>query len=137
MHMGHLALHRVVSSICNRRISDSFNSVIFIAVYFAKYLMQTKSIQLQCNVFCKWDGNDTRYRLYVNDELFTERSWIWSGKEYYLEEIIPIEAPPGLYEIKYELLEPTGSTLKIKNMRVVSNNAQIHEDQITLEIPSS
>jgi hypothetical protein len=135
--MGHLALHRVVSSICNRRISDSFNIVIFIAVYLTKYLMQTKSVQVHCDVYCKWDGNDTRYRLYINDELFTERTWIWPGKDYYLEEVIPIEAPPGLYKIRYELLEPTGSKLKLRNMRVATKNAAIHEDQITLEIPSS
>ena len=135
MHIGHLALHLVVNSICNRRISDSFNIVIFIAVYFAKYLMQTKSVQVQCDVYCKWDGSDTRYRLYVNDELFTERSWIWRGKEYYLEEVITIEALPGLYEIKYELLEPTQNKLGIKNMRVISGNATVHKNQTTLEIP--
>ena len=135
--MGHLALHLVVNSICNRRISDNFNIVIFIAVYLTKYLMQTKSVQVHCDVYCKWDGNDTRYRLYVNDELFTERSWIWNCKDYYLEEVIAIEAPPGLYKIRYELLEPSNSKLKIRNMRVTSKNAAIHEDQITLEIPSS
>ena len=134
--MGHLALHLVVNSICNRRISDNFNIVIFIAVYLTKYLMQTKSVQVHCDVYCKWNGSDTRYRLYVNDELFTERSWIWSGKDYYLEEVISIEAPPGLYKIRYELLEPTGSKLKIRKIRVTSKNAAIHEDQITLEIPS-
>ena len=133
--MGHRALHLVVNSMCNRRISDSVNIEIFIAVYFTKYLMQTKSVQVQCDVYCKWDGNDTRYRLYINDELFTERSWIWSSKEYYLEEIITIESLPGLYKIRYELLEPTGSKLKIRNMRVTTKNAVIHEDQTTLEIP--
>ena len=135
MHMGQRALHLVVNSMCKRRISDSFNIVIFIAVYFAKYLMQTKSVQVQCDVYCKWDGSDTRYRLYVNDELFTERSWIWRGKEYYLEEVITIEALPGLYEIKYELLEPTQNKLGIKNMRVISGNATVHKNQTTLEIP--
>jgi len=135
MHMGQRALHLVVNSMCNRRISDSFNIEIFIAVYFTKYLMQTKSIQVQCDVYCRWDGNDTRYRLYVNDELFTERSWIWNDKEYYLEEVITIEAPPGQYEIKYELLEPTHSKLGIKNMRVTSGTATVHKNQTTLEIP--
>jgi len=133
--MGHLALHLVVNSMCICRISDSFNIVIFIAVYFAKYLMQTKSVQVQCDVYCKWDGNDTRYRLYVNDELFTERSWIWPDNDYLLEEIIPIEAPPGLYTIRYELLEPSNSKLTIKNMRVIGKNAKLHDDQPTLEIP--
>jgi hypothetical protein len=98
--------------------------------------MQTKSVQIQCDVYCKWDGNDTRYRLYVNDELFTERTWRWPGKDYYLQELIVIEAPPGLYEIKYKLLEPSGSKLKIKNIQVVSNNAVLHDNQTTLEILS-
>jgi len=136
MHIGHRALHLVVNSICNRRISDSFNIEIFIAVYFTKYVMQTKSVQIQCDVFSKWDGTDTRYRVYVNDELFTERSWIWSGKEYYLEEIITIEAPPGQYEIKYELLAPATSEIKVKNMQVISGTAVIHKNQTTLEILS-
>jgi hypothetical protein len=98
--------------------------------------MQTKSVQSQCDVFSKWDGTDTRYRVYVNDELFTERSWIWSGKEYYLEEIITIEAPPGQYEIKYELLAPATSEIKVKNMQVISGTAVIHKNQTTLEILS-
>ena len=98
--------------------------------------MQTKSVQVQCDVFCKWNGEDTRYRVYVNNELFAERSWIWSGKEYYLEAIITIEAPPGQYEIKYELLEPACSKFGIKNMQVISGNATIHKNQTTLEIPS-
>jgi hypothetical protein len=74
--------------------------------------------------------------VYVNDELFTERSWIWSGKEYYLEEIITIEAPPGQYEIKYELLAPATSEIKVKNMQVISGTAVIHKNQTTLEILS-
>jgi hypothetical protein len=74
--------------------------------------------------------------VYINNELFTERSWIWSGKEYYLEEVITIEAPPGQYEIKYELLEPTHCKLAIKNTQVISGTATIHKNQTTLEIPS-
>jgi hypothetical protein len=97
--------------------------------------MQTKSVQVHCDVYCKWDNNDTRYRLYVNDELFTERTWIWPAKDYYLEEVIPIEAPPGQYTIRYELLEPTDSRLKIRNMRVASGNARFLDNQTTLEIP--
>ena len=39
------------------------------------------------------------YRLYVNDELFTERTWIWENV--YLEEVIPILAEPGDYVVRY------------------------------------
>lgn len=96
--------------------------------------MHTKSVQVQADVHCKWDGNETRYRLYVNKELFTERSWIWPAKDYFLQEVITIEAPPGLYEIRYELLQPTESRLKVKNLQVISGTARLHENENTLEI---
>lgn len=96
--------------------------------------MQTKAVQVQADVYCMWDGSDTRYRLYVNNELFTERTWIWPAQEYFLQEVISIEAPPGLYEIKYDLLQPTQSQLKIKNVQVIGGQAKLHENQTTLEI---
>jgi hypothetical protein len=56
------------------------------------------------------------YRVYVNDELFTERTFDWQKE--YLEEVIQIEAEPGDYDITYELLPPHLATLKVSNMRV-------------------
>ena len=51
--------------------------------------MQTEFVMAVCDVYVKWkQGDPPRYRCYVNDELFTERSWIW--REQYLEEYIPI-----------------------------------------------
>lgn len=96
--------------------------------------MQTKSVQISCDVHCEWNGSDTRYRLYVNDELFTERSWIWNSKDYYLEEIVTIEAVPGMYNIKYELVQPTHCQLQARNIRVIRGQARLHQDQNTLEI---
>jgi hypothetical protein len=43
--------------------------------------------------------------VYVNDELFTERTWTWQG-DIYLREQIQIEAEPGDYQIRYELVPP-------------------------------
>ena len=55
------------------------------------------------------------YRLFVDNELFTERTWIWNNM--YLEEIIPIEAEPGDYTIRYELAHGQAN-LHIENIRV-------------------
>jgi hypothetical protein len=74
--------------------------------------MKTKSVQIHCDVYCKWNGNDTRYRLYVNDELFAERTWLW--KDEYLEELLQISAPAGTYKIKYELVPPFTGNIKVK-----------------------
>lgn len=93
--------------------------------------MEPQFVQVVCDVHCKWDQESPRYRVYVNDELFTERTWIW--KHAYLEEMLPIFAPYGLYKIRYELVEPELGTLKIKNIRVINGPGRIR-DKSCLEI---
>jgi hypothetical protein len=65
------------------------------------------------------------YRLYVDDELFTERTWIWQNV--YLEEVIPILAEPGDYVIRYELVPGTTAGLNIQNLRVAEGSATIQD----------
>lgn len=71
-------------------------------------------IQVQYDVDCEWTSAPPRYRLYVNNELFTERTWIW--KNQYLEETIPINAPAGDYVIRYEI---------VGNGRIEASNGKI------------
>jgi len=44
------------------------------------------------------------YRVFINDELFTERHYIWKGKQF-LRENLQIEAEPGHYKIRFESSE--------------------------------
>jgi hypothetical protein len=78
--------------------------------------MPTQFVQVVCDVSCTWSGTPPRYRAYVNDELFTERTWIWTHT--YLEELFQIKAPVGKYTIKYELVDTESATLKVKNLRM-------------------
>ena len=94
--------------------------------------MSKKFVRVLCDVYCDWEGLAPIYRLYVNDELFTERTWIWQTE--YLEELLQIEAEPGEYQIRYELVAPHLAQLKVQNMRVefgpgdiVENRLRIHE----------
>ena len=70
------------------------------------------------------------YRLYVNDELFTERTWIWENV--YLEEVIPILAEPGDYVIRYELVPGTTAGLNIQNLRVAEGHATIQDSTVRI-----
>ena len=78
--------------------------------------MTKKFIRLLCDVDCEWEGLSPIYRAYVNDELFAERTWIWA--DCYLQEMFQIEAEPGEYTIRYELVPPHLARLTVKNMRV-------------------
>ena len=73
-------------------------------------------IRVLCDVDCSWTETPPVYRVYVDDELFAERTWRW--RDEYLEEMIQIEAEPGEYVISYELVNSPGATIPVLNMRV-------------------
>jgi hypothetical protein len=78
--------------------------------------MTKKFVRVVLDVHCEWEGLDPIYRVYVNDELFAERTWTWSNS--YLEENLQIEAEPGEYMIRYELVAPHLAQLQVENIRV-------------------
>ena len=85
--------------------------------------MAKKFVRILSNIDCDWEGLGPVYRLYVNDELFAERTWIWTNNS--LEEDLQIEAEPGEYIIKYEFVEPNLATFKIGNLSVIYGPAEI------------
>lgn len=88
--------------------------------------MQKYFVLATCELRCEWTGPHPRYRVYVNNELFAERTWIW--RDVYLEENIQMEAPAGCYKIKVELVDTEYATLDIRNMRIVKGPATITQD---------
>lgn len=93
--------------------------------------MNNQFVKVVFDVHCRWDGTPPRYRCYVEDELFAERTWDWQGV--YLEEAFQIQAPPGKYKIRYELLDPEHAELRLKNPRIEAGSAVLHKHDI-LEI---
>ena len=98
----------------------------------AKYSVATQFIKILFDVYCKHKGEGTpAYRVFVNDELFTERTWIW--RNHYLEEMLQIEAEPGAYRIRVEAVKPVGGKFRCYNRRVEHGPARWIDDQ-TVEI---
>jgi hypothetical protein len=78
--------------------------------------MSKTFVRVLANIDCTWEGLNPVYRVYVNDELFTERTWYWTDA--YLEEMLQIEAVPGNYTLRFELVPPHLAELIVKNIRV-------------------
>ena len=78
--------------------------------------MTKKFVRVLADVDCVWEGLDPVYRVYVNDELFAERTWRWTDS--YLEEMLQIEAEPGKYTLRWELVPPHLAQLTVQNVRV-------------------
>jgi hypothetical protein len=79
--------------------------------------MSKKFVQILADVDCEWEGLMPTYRVYVNDELFAERTWRWTDAS--LEEMLQIEAEPGKYHLRWELVPPCLATLSVTNVRVI------------------
>lgn len=88
--------------------------------------MRTEFVLALTDVHCNWSDEPPRYRCYVNDELFTERTWIWT--DHYLEEQLQILAEPGEYNIRYELVDTENATLTANNYRIVHGPASVDQD---------
>jgi len=83
--------------------------------------MQKQSVQICYDVHCDWSGPPPRYRLYVDGELFTERTF--NFVQSYLQEVIPIDAVPGDYAIRYEMIDSNGH-IAADNPRVLTGPAE-------------
>lgn len=89
--------------------------------------MQTYFVRVECDVTAKLFSQPLRYRAYINNELFAERTWIWTDS--YLEENFQIQAPPGVYSIKFETVDADNGRIKVRNYRVVAGPGRIIDYQ--------
>ena len=89
--------------------------------------MTKQYVRVVCNVACEWEGLPPIYRVYVNEELFTERTWTWKD-DLYLREEIQINAEPGDYRIRYELVPPYLAELSVTLPVVQYGPATITQD---------
>lgn len=78
--------------------------------------MNRQSVVVKADVSVEWQGDPPNYRIYVGDELFTERTWIW--QEQYLEEMLVVNAPPGKYNLRWELVPPAQGNIEVTNVRI-------------------
>ena len=89
--------------------------------------MKSEFVRVLADVDCDWEGLNPVYRVYVNDEMFAERTWNWTDS--YLEEMVQIEAPPGEYTLRWELVPPHLAQLKVTNIRIDRGPATMIDNQ--------
>jgi hypothetical protein len=90
--------------------------------------MSKRFVRVLADIDCDWEGLSPNYRVYVNDELFTERTWIWTDS--YIEEMLQIEANPGEYRLRWELVPPHLAQMTVQNVRVDHGTAKIINNEI-------
>lgn len=93
--------------------------------------MEKRFVRAVFEVDCEWEGINPVYRIYVNDELFAERTWRWT--DCYLRENLQIEAHPGRYHVRLEPVGPQIAKFVTRNYGVDAGPGRWAENGI-LEI---
>jgi hypothetical protein len=78
----------------------------------------TVFVKLYVDLHCDWQGLPPDYRIYVDNEMFAERTFRFE-EPVYLTEILQIES--DVNEVHYVRLEPVGpqlATFRFENPRV-------------------
>ena len=70
--------------------------------------MQKKEVKLEFDLYGKWMDIPPVYRIYVDDELMTERSYYAQEFEFY-KEISVVELEPGKHHYRVEVLPITSA----------------------------
>lgn len=79
--------------------------------------MNTHFIRAEFDIYCNWEGIPPVYRIYVNEELFTERTWAWPVT-WHLTQILQIQAPPGEYRVEVRPVGPNLAAFECKNFHI-------------------
>lgn len=93
--------------------------------------MEEEFVRAQFDIDCDWEGLPPVYRIYVENELFAERTWRWTQD--FLRENLQIYAAPGRYRVRVESVGPNLADFRISNHRIAYGPA-VWLDQEHIEI---
>jgi hypothetical protein len=75
------------------------------------------TVELTIDVFCQknWDSSPV-YRIYVDNDLLTERTWIWPSYEIFIKENILVDLDPGKHRIAVQTCGPNSDNIVFRNL---------------------
>ena len=79
---------------------------------------------------------NNRYRLYVNDDLITERTWIW-GSDTCIDENFYVDLIPGNFNsMRLETVPQANSVVEfeMRNFRINSFSRPVAKSEITFKV---
>jgi hypothetical protein len=74
-----------------------------------------KEHTLSVDVYASWGDVAPRYRIYVDNNLLTERDFTWNGTQQYIRENMILNLGSGLHTLQVEQIN-TGGTIRTENV---------------------
>ena len=76
-----------------------------------------KECAITVDIYANSGDHTPRYRIYVDNDLLTERDFTWAGHEVYIQEHILVNLAPGAHVLKVEQIGSYG-VIKPRNITV-------------------
>lgn len=70
------------------------------------------------DIFCHWDAEPKAYRIYVDNDLLTERTYLWRNTDQFVRENIIISAEPGDHQFKLEPVDSNFTGFQWQNFTI-------------------
>jgi len=77
-----------------------------------------REVSISFSVYCKWVVTPPGYRIYVDNDLLTERTYIWRNDEQYVKEHVLVELEPGVHTLEIIPVNPDISRFKIHDLKI-------------------
>jgi len=75
-----------------------------------------KTFVIEFYLFCIWEDIPPTYRVYFNDELMTERTYIWHNDSHVLQERLPVMTDANSANILIEQVGQHSGTFSVKKV---------------------
>ena len=87
-----------------------------------------RTVSISVDVWCNYDNFvKPAYRVYVDSEMLTERTFIWNSSKQYIREHIEVNLAPGGHSVSIQNLTPEMAAFRISNLQVDGSNVVIDE----------
>lgn len=77
-----------------------------------------KTVSISVDVWCDYKGSHPTYRVFVDDHLLTERTFIWNTSTQYIREHIEVNLSSGPHWLTIVNCSPEIATFRTANMQV-------------------
>lgn len=85
--------------------------------------------KIEVDVTCQWTEDPPVYRIYLDSDLITERTFSWPGYQNYIREHLICNLHYGIHKIKIENCSSHGH-FEIKNFTYDGRTDRIHPNYI-------
>ena len=79
-------------------------------------------------LYCRWKDLPPTYRLYFDDELVTERTYIWHNDTHVLQERVPVTTDSNKATIRIEQVGQHSGIFNVKHLKTDPPSLHINVD---------